>query len=172
MTVHPFSAVVCPGGKSPALAFTRLPATWSVGSHPLLVHLVLSAMRNRPGHGIGWWAPIVGVSGVVRNAEFGPVPGCCGCVVGRVVEVEFIGVRGRTRRSVLDFRPTVGVMVAACAGPATYMGPLGRSRPAGWFHPRVSWVCTNGGCVCGCPQCGVRPGCLDHVFSNGVVSFG
>ena len=46
--------------------------------------------------------------------------GFCGCVVGRVVEVEFIGVRGRTRRPVLDFRPTVGVIVAARAGPATY----------------------------------------------------
>ena len=77
----------------------------------------------RPGHGIGWCAPIVGVYGVVRNAESEPVSGCCGCVVGRVVEVESVGVRGRTRRPVLDFRPTVGVIVAACAVPATSVAP-------------------------------------------------
>ena len=39
------------------------------------------------------------------------------------MEVESIGVRGRTRRPVLDFRPTVGVIVAACAVPATYAAP-------------------------------------------------
>ena len=66
---------------------------------------------------------MMGGGPVVRNAESGRGLGCCGCVVGRVVEVEFIGVRGRTRRPVLDFRPTVGVIVAACAGPATYGAP-------------------------------------------------
>ena len=65
----------------------------------------------------------MGAVGVVRNVESGPAAGLCGCVVGRVVEVEFIGVRGRTRRPVLDFRPTVNVIVAACAGPATYGAP-------------------------------------------------
>ena len=65
----------------------------------------------------------MGASGVVRKAESEPVSGCCGCVVGRVEEVEFVGVCGRTRRPVLDFRRTVGVIVAACAGPATYVAP-------------------------------------------------
>ena len=55
---------------------------------------------------------------VVRNAESEPASGFRGCVVGRVLEVESVGVRGRTRRPVLDFRRTVGVIVAACAGPA------------------------------------------------------
>ena len=66
---------------------------------------------------------MMGAAVVVRNAESEPVSGCCGCVVGRIVEVEFVGVRGRTRRPVLDFRPTVGVIVAACAVPATYAAP-------------------------------------------------
>jgi len=127
--------------------FTRPPATLSVGRHRLLVQAQLSAMRSVapiysswvrtndgcrrgcpqcgvwPGCGIGGCAPIMGASGVVRNAESGPAPGFRGCVVGRVVEVEFVGVRGRTRRPVLDFRPTVGVIVAACAVPATYVAP-------------------------------------------------
>ena len=60
---------------------------------------------------------------VVRNAESGPAAGFCGCVVGRVVEVEFIGVCGRTRRPVLDFRPAGGAIVVACAGPAVYVAP-------------------------------------------------
>ena len=63
----------------------------------------------------------MGASGVVRNAESGPAPGFRGCVVGRVVEVESVGVRGRTRRPVLDFRPAVGIVVAAV--PATYVAP-------------------------------------------------
>ena len=80
-------------------------------------------MRSLTGRGIGWRAPMMGGGPVVRNAESGTSPGCCGCVVGRVVEVEFIGVCGGTRRPVLDFRPTVGVIVAARAGPATYVAP-------------------------------------------------
>ena len=84
---------------------------------------------------VGGLAPIVGASGVVRNAECGPAPGCCGCVVG-LVEVEFIGVRGGTRRPVLDFRPTVGVMVAACAGPATYVAPSWQVVPRRVVSPR------------------------------------
>ena len=66
---------------------------------------------------------MMGVAVVVRNAECCPEQRFCGCVVGRVVEVEFIGVCGGTRRPVLDFRPTVGVIVAARAGPATYVAP-------------------------------------------------
>ena len=66
---------------------------------------------------------MTGAAVVVRNAESGPAPGFRGCVVGRVAEVESVGVRGRTRRPVLDFRPTVGVIVAACAVPATYAAP-------------------------------------------------
>ena len=58
---------------------------------------------------------MMGAAVVVRNAECGPSPGCCGCVVGRVVEVESIGVRGRTRRPVLDFRPTVGALLGGYA---------------------------------------------------------
>ena len=65
---------------------------------------------------------MMGGAVVVRNAECCPEQRFCGCVVGRVVEVESIGVRGRTRRPVLDFR-TVSVIVAACAGPATYVAP-------------------------------------------------
>ena len=103
--------------------FTRPPATWSVGKHPLLVQAQLSAMRSLVGPGFRGCAPMMGASVVVRNAECGPYLGCCECVVGRVVEVESIGVRGRTRRPVLDFRPTVGVIVAACAVPATYVAP-------------------------------------------------
>ena len=124
--------------------FTRPPATWSVGKHRLLVQAQLSAMRSctpgfrgcapmmgaavvvrnaECGPGFRGCAPIMGASGVVRNAESGPAPGFRGCVVGRVVEVEFVGVCGRTRRPVLDFRPTVGVIVAACAGPATSVAP-------------------------------------------------
>ena len=80
---------------------------------------------------------MMGAGVIVRNADFGPIPGICGCVVGRVVEVESVGVRGRTRRPVLDFRPTVGVIVAVCAGPATYVALVGRSCPAGWFRPGV-----------------------------------
>ena len=64
---------------------------------------------------------MMGASGVVRKAESGPAPGFRGCVVGRVVEVESVGVRGRTRRPVLDFRPAVGIVVAA--GPASYVAP-------------------------------------------------
>ena len=64
---------------------------------------------------------MMGASGVVRNAESGPAPGFRGCVVGRVVEVESVGVCGRTRRPVLDFLPAVGIVVAAV--PATYVAP-------------------------------------------------
>ena len=145
LTIGPFSATVCPGGKTAALTFTRPPATWSVGKHRLLLQAQLSAMRTVapiysswvqtndgcrrgcpqcgvwPGCGIGGCAPIMGASGVVRNAESGPAPGFRGCVVGRVVEVEFVGVCGRTRRPVLDFRPAVGIVVAAV--PATSVAP-------------------------------------------------
>ena len=62
---------------------------------------------------------MTGAAVVVRNAECGPYLGFCECVVGRVVEVESIGVCGRTRRPVLDFRPAVGIVVAAV--PATYV---------------------------------------------------
>ena len=103
--------------------FTRPPATWSVGKHRLLVQAQLSAMRSLVGPGFRGCAPMMGAAVVVRNAESGPAPGFRGCVVGRVVEVESVGVRGRTRRPVLDFRPTVGVIVAACAVPATYVAP-------------------------------------------------
>ena len=71
-----------------------------VGVHQQWARVVLSAMRS-----------------VDRT------PGCCGCVVGRVVEVEFIGVRGRTRGPVLDFRPAGGVIVVARAGTSTYVTP-------------------------------------------------
>ena len=51
------------------------------------------------------------------------------------MEVESIGVRGRTRRPVLDFR-TVSVIVAACAGPATYLpSPLTARLPPGGYAP-------------------------------------
>ena len=123
LTSRPSSAAVCPGGKSPALTFTRPPATLFVGGHPLLVQAQLSAMRSLVGPGFRGCAPMMGAAVVVRNAESGPAPGFRGCVVGRVVEVESVGVRGRTRRPVLDFRPTVGVIVAACAVPATYVAP-------------------------------------------------
>ena len=179
---------------------TRPPATWSVGKHRLLVQAQLSAMRTVapiysswvqtndgcrrgcpqcgvwPGCGIGGCAPMMGASGVVRNAESEPVSGCCGCVVGRVVEVEFVGVCGRTRRPVLDFRPAVGIVVAAV--PATYVAPRWQvaSRrvisPRGFhgcapmmgagvvvrnaeLHPGLSWVSANSWCIWCCPQCGV-----------------
>ena len=84
--------------------------------------------------------------------------GFCGCVVGRVVEVESIGVRGCTRRPVLDFRPTVGVIVAARAASATPMWPLLTGHdPPDAFRPGFSWACANGGCHRGCPQFWVRP---------------
>ena len=125
--------------------FTRLPATWSVGKHRLLVQAQLSAMRTVapiysswvrtndgcrrgcpqcgvwPGCGIGGCAPMMGGGGVVRKAESGPASCFRGCVVGRVVEVEFVGVCGRTRRPVLDFRPAVRIVVAAV--PATSVAP-------------------------------------------------
>ena len=122
--------------------FTRPPATWSVGKHRLLVQAQLSAMRSCTPGFRGYapmmgaavvvrnaelhpcfrgCAPIMGACVVVRNAESGPAPGFRGCVVGRVMEVEFVGVCGRTRRPVLDFRPAVGIVVAA--GPATYVAP-------------------------------------------------
>ena len=101
--------------------FTRPPATLSVGRHRLLVQAQLSAMRSLVGPGFRGCAPMMGAAMVVRNAECGPYLGCCVCVVGRVVEVESVGVRGRTRRPVLDFRPAVGIVVAAV--PATYVAP-------------------------------------------------
>ena len=82
------------------------------------------------------WAPIMGLALVVRDADCGPSLGCCGCVVGRVVEVESIGVRGCTRRPVLDFRPTVGVIVAVCAGPATSVAPSWQIAPCRVVSPR------------------------------------
>ena len=100
---------------------------------------VSGVVRNaefRPRSVVRGCAPIVGVSVVVRNAESSPAPGCCGCVVGRVVEVEFIGVRGRTRRPVLDFRPTGGIIPVACAGPATYVAPSWRVAPRRVVSPR------------------------------------
>ena len=160
MTVQLFSAAVCPGGKTAALTFTRPPATWFVGKHRLLVQAQLSAMRSVapiysswvrtndgcgcgcpqcgvwPGCGIGGCAPMMGASGVVRNAESGPAPGFRGCVVGRVVEVESVGVRGRTRRPVLDFRRTGGVIVAACAGPATSVAPSWKVASRRVISPR------------------------------------
>ena len=199
MTVQPLSTGVYPDGKSPALTFTRPPATLSVGRHPLLVFPVLSAMRMSagaafvnvddravfgrclprweiarfvststrppatwsvgkhrllvqaqlsamrslvgPGCGIGGCAPIMGASGVVRNAESGPASCFRGCVVGRVVEVESVGVRGRTRRPVLDFRPTVGVIVAACAVPATYVAPHWQAASRRVISPRGFHEC-------------------------------
>ena len=89
---------------------------------------------------------MMGVAVVVRNAECCPEQRFCGCVVGRVVEVESIGVRGRTRRPVLGFRPTVGVIVAACAAPRDLCGPhlTGHAPPDGYapgfvgVHP--SWM--------------------------------
>ena len=94
LTVQPFSTGVYPDGKSPALTFTRPPATLSVGRHPLLVFPVLSAMRSSTP-GFRGCAPMMGAAVVVRNAE---------------------------------------------------------------LHPGLSWVCTNDGCIWGCPQCGVGPG--------------
>ena len=98
--------------------------------------------------------------------SLGPAPGFRGRVVGRVAEVECNGVRGCTRRPVLDFRPTGGVSVAARAAPATSMcPPFDRSRPAGWQRPGLPWVDTNGGLGPGCPQCGVwlGPGIRERV---------
>ena len=70
LTVQPFSAAVCPGGKTAALTFTRPPATWPLGKHRLLLQAQLSAMRScTPG--FRGCAPIVGAGAVVRNAEFG-----------------------------------------------------------------------------------------------------
>ena len=77
---------------------------------------------------------MMGAAVVVRNAESEPYLGCCGCVVGRVVEVEFVGVCGRTRRPVLDFLPTVGVIVAAV--PATYVAPHWQVAPRRVISPR------------------------------------
>ena len=63
-----------------------------------------------------------------------------------MVEVEFVGVRGCTRRPVLDFRPTVGVIVAACAGPAASVAPrwqvASRRVLSAWsfMGVRQSWV--------------------------------
>ena len=90
-----------------------------------------------PGLVIRGCAPIVGVLGVVRNAECGPAPGFRGRVVGRVAEVESIGVRGCTRPPVLDFRLTGGVSVAARAASATSMWPLLTGHdPPGGLAPR------------------------------------
>ena len=118
---------------------------------------------------------MMGDAGIVRNAEWGPAPGCCGCVVGRVVEVESIGVRGRTRRPVLDF-PTVGVIVAACAAPPRDLcGPhLTAHLPPGGVAPVVpqceGWPGRGiGGCApilgpaVGVHKAGIRPdGLVGH----------
>ena len=141
----------------------------------------MSAVRSL-ARARNWCAPIMGPAFVVRVAECGPAAGCCGCVVGRVVEVESVGVGGRTRRPVLDFRPTVGVIVAACAGPATsvtprwlvaarrvvsprdFMGvhqpwvPVWLSAMRSEARARNWWVCPHSWCRCGCPQCGVQRG--------------
>ena len=103
-------------------------------------------------------APMMGVAGVVRSAECGPVSGCCGCVVGRVVEVESVGAGGCARRPVLDFRRTGGVIVAVCADPATSVTPSWQVAPRRGGFPGFSWVYANDGCCRGCPQCGARPG--------------
>ena len=125
LTSGPFSAAVCPGGKSRALCQLlrdrQLHGPW--------VSTGCWCRRSCPQCGL--WprsivrgcAPMMGAAVVVRKAESGPASCFRGCVVGRVVEVEFVGVCGRTRRPVLDFRPTVGVIVAACAGPATSVAP-------------------------------------------------
>ena len=52
--------------------FTRPPATWFVGGHPLLVQAQLSAMRSLVGPGFRGYAPMMGAAMVVRNAECGP----------------------------------------------------------------------------------------------------
>ena len=90
---------------------------------------------ERASHVVRGCPPMMGGGPVVRNAESGPASGCCGCVVGRVVEVESIGVRGCTRCPVLDF-PTVGVIVAACAGPATSVAPSWQVAPRRVVSPR------------------------------------
>ena len=72
LTVQPFSTGVYPDGKSPALTFTRPPATWFVGGHPLLVQAQLSAMRSLVGPGFRGCAPMMGAAVVVRIAECGP----------------------------------------------------------------------------------------------------
>ena len=59
-------------------------------------------------------------------------------VVGRVVEVESIGVGGCTRRPVLDFRPAGGVIV-------TDVGPSCQVTPRRVVPARFSWVCANDG---------------------------
>ena len=111
-----------------------------VGVNPLSVRVRLSAMRSAvPEPGFRWCAPMMGGGVVVRNAESEPVSGCCGCVVGRVVEVESVGVRGRTRRPVLDFRPAVGIVVAAV--PATYVAPRWQVASRRVISPRGFYGC-------------------------------
>ena len=49
-------------------------------------------------------------------------------------------------------------------------GPLDTSLPAGWCRPGFSWVCTNDGCGCGCPQHGPHIATLAIAGIAGLIS--
>ena len=77
--------------------------------------------------------------------SLGPAPGYRVWVVGRVVEVESIGIRGCTRRPLLDFHPAATHHHGGACCPRDLFGPELTVTPRRWLRP-------------GCPQCGVWPG--------------
>ena len=143
----PRDLYVPPGDRSRPTGWQRPELSWGA---PMVGGIRLSAVRGLAGTRNSWvrphcwWCrsgcPQCGVRSI-------PAPGFRGCVVGRVAEVESIGVRGCTRPPVLDFRLTGGVSVAARATPATSMCPkvTGPAPPGGNAPGCRGWTPMVGG---------------------------